>query len=93
MVLHLRAPVKLVQGLARVRLDEPCMDAILRATSVYCASILPQFHARREAIEALLLRLLRSWMRIVRSEFLRLILEYASEDERLDYRMKAKTVA
>ena len=93
MVLHLRAPVKLVQGLVRVRLDEPCMDAILRVMSVYCASIPPQFHAKREAIEALLLRLLRSRMRLVRSEFLRLKLEYASEEERLDYRMKAKTAA
>ena len=88
-----RVPVTLVEESVRVRLNEPDMDAAIRAVSVCCASVPPPLFPKREAVEALLVRLLRSRMRLVRTEFHRRKLRYASEEERLDYKVKERPVA
>ncbi len=81
------------QTSVRVRLDEPCMEAAIRATAVYCASIAPDIIARRKASEAFLVKLLRSRLRLVRAEMLRRKLEVLTDEERSHYQVRRKSTA
>lgn len=88
-----RAPLWQMQGSVRVKLDEPGMEAAIKATSVYCASIAPELATRRLACEAFLVRLLRSRLRLVRTEMLSRKLRGLTDEERLRYSVKERPVA
>lgn len=76
-----------------MQFDEPGLEAAIRAISMHGASIPPAQLSKQRGSQALLVRLLRSRMRLVRSEFLRRKLKDADDDERLQYRVKEKEVA
>ncbi len=77
----------------RLGFDEPGMDAAIRAVSMYAASIPATQLDRQRGAEGLLVRLLRSRMRLVRSELLLRKLKDTDDDERLQYRAKARQSA
>lgn len=85
-----RAPLWPNPHCVRVRLDEPSMEAAIRGVSMYFASIVPPFTAKQRACEGFLVRLLRSRLRLVRTEFLRMKLKDTENKERLQYSMKEK---
>jgi len=87
------APLPRKEGRVRMRLEEPDMEAALKAVSLFAAAIPPSSTARQKGCEAFLVRLLRSRMRLVRSEFLHAKLEDREDDERLQYRIKERGVA
>jgi len=87
------APFPPKEGRVRMRLDEPDMEAALKAVSLSAAAIPPSSTAKQKGCEAFLVRLLQSRMRLVRSEFLRMKLEDMDDDERLQYRVKERRVA
>jgi hypothetical protein len=66
------------------------MEAAIRAVSMFGASIPAAQLDKQHGAEGLLVRLLRSRMRLVRSEFLLRKLKDTDDDQRLQYKVKAK---